>query len=289
MNQASSDFSPLVGAVTVKPAITGRRGEVDISDYRTFLIGGLSASTGVPTSNVAIFDAATGMFTATVATTGASPAGRTAAAAAYVARCNMSVPAAPQPCVVMVGGLLETGLVNDVWVLWTSELPMRWQLLSASTNTPPAGMPSPRSGAVGAASTDGTTMFLYGGVTAAGPTADMFALAPAGFDTPSYPSELTNQAVRTQTEHSSQLGYWGDSGSSIVVDGLIPPVGKSAGLTTYKLQANGLNGFACSHTDDVASTWVRTPWWRMRLNSTMNIDMVRVTPRSDCCMDRTRS
>jgi hypothetical protein len=288
---AVPSFTPRVGAVTVKPAITGRLVSTDISDYRTFLIGGLS-SMGVPTSNLAIFDGATGTYTETVATVGASPAGRTAAAAAYVARCNMSVPAVPKPCVVMVGGLAATGLVNDVWVLWTSETPMRWQLITATTaaGVPvPAGMPSPRSGGVGAVSTDGTTFYLYGGVTAAGPTADIFAFAPAGFVDPVYPSEVTNWAAKTETDQSSTLGYWGDSGSSIVVDGLIPPTGKNAAFDTYKLQANGKNGFACSHTHDEASTWVRTPWWRMKLNSTMNIDMVRVTPRSDCCTDRTRS
>lgn len=78
-------------------------------------------------------------------------------------RCDMSNPAAPKPCVLMFGGQSATGLLNDLYALWITETPMRWELITADTATPAAGQPSRRANAVGAASADGGTLFVYGG------------------------------------------------------------------------------------------------------------------------------
>jgi len=276
---APNTFVPLVGAASVKLSITAKSATgVDVSDFRTFFIGGRSSTTGAPTATVAVFNGATGAFTPSITTSGTAPSGRTGAAAAYLSRCNMTDPAVPQACIVVVGGQSATALLNDVWALWLTESPPRWQLIAPDTGAAalPAGRPSQRSGAVGASSTDGTTMYMYGGVAATGPTADMFALAPAGFQDPLYPDELVNIAPGNgQCLRSTFLAQYSGP-ENVVISGLIPPLGKGSSPNNVPL--------VCWHSDNE-----REPWIRIRFNTSVNIDAVRITPRSDCCPERMKA
>jgi hypothetical protein len=297
ISTAAPAFAPLPGAVAVRPGVTGYNFATasDPSDFRTYMIGGVSG--GAFSMNVGVYSPTTGAYTAALTTTTTAgqatrfaSAGRSNAAAAYVSRCSLADPANPKPCVVVVGGqgclpgsadsctaVNSPVSLNDVWVLWTTESPPRWELIADDTGATPEsalnGRVSKRHSAVGAASSDGTVMFVYGGVTASGPTADIYTLAPAGYPDPVYPAEMTNIALNSPlTSESSQAVPWGNGGTKVAVDGDENP---------FFNNNNPAGTYTCTHTNDELS-----PWFSVRLNYTANIDAVRIVPRADCCQDR---
>lgn len=163
------------------------------------MIGGLDPATGQPSMNVAMYDHMLAVWTATTTTRvtpgQAAPVGRTGAAAAYLSRCDLSIPSSPKPCILVFGGQSSSGLLNDLWALWITEATPRWELIMGDTPNPAPGRPSRRVNAVGAPSGAGDVMYVYGGLTSTGATADVFALAPAGF-----PGEYTRESTLARVQ-----------------------------------------------------------------------------------------
>lgn len=255
---------------------TGFSGVSNPVDARIFFLGG--GPGGVPGTgfmNVAVFDPSTNTFTSTVTVAPwspvSAPAARVGLTAAHVRNCGMSNPAAPEPCIVVFGGAASTGLLNDAWALWYAATPApRWQRVIASSVTPAVGQPTLRRDSTSGVSSDGTTVYIYGGVGANGPLSDVYALAPAGFSDPLI-TEMTNVA-RTYREvrNSTTWPLYSARGAISPVDGIVSG-------------QHDATGYSCTHSRGEFS-----PWWGLRLNSTQLIGAIRIIPRSDGSFGRMR-
>lgn len=212
---------------------------------------------------LATFNPTTLVWSVVTAVTGPTPTARKLASAVYLQDCSTTV--ANKPCIVLFGGDSAGTKLSDLYLLWVSEAPMRWE---KPTTFGPA--PTARSSAAGHAHADGRRAYFYAGDTSTGPTSDMFVFAPAGFmDAVPGTAEMTNVALGKATTATAYA-------SSFTPDKVVDGVTTTTGQLFYHSWYNGTYSYGL----DMA------PYWSVDLGSVTRFDSVTIYQRTDCCFGR---
>ena len=253
------------------------------SDGSVYLFGGLGA-TGFETNSLWRIATATGGAPpqpALITPAGASPRppARKLAGMAYLSPC----PAMAGACLVLLGGDTQGALLGDVWVFDLTALV--WSQPLGSN----VGMPSPRSAFSVVASPDNSQLFVFGGLTAAGVSNDLFALAPFGF-ADAQPSEMTNLAAATGVSAaiSSLDPSLGTRGAGAAIDGnivtrfteTVAGVPSTCNCNFCTMTALGSGTVGSLATAYCATCGTSNPWWGVDLQSSQKIDFIYVYMRT---------
>jgi len=196
------------------------------------------------------------------------PPARRFAGAAMLSSCWMSPRTGKlEACFAMFSGLSATSSTpstQQVWIAYDlfNSSGFGWRVLSIS------GSPVARWNVAAAASPDGSTLYLIGGDTAAGPTNEVWALATQGFSDPTT-NEWTNIARSTGTY------------------GLASSFNTAPANTIDRARDGNRNGDTAANScwrNNITLPVTQTdPWWAVELLRVQQIDQITICQPTMCC------